>query len=286
MRRATSFCVISLALILGPLAVHAETDARVRAGVELYQSGQYAQARDALVTTVGLPALSSRERQRARVFLAAAYHALGDAASARAQLLAVAREVPNLVLDPNDFPAELVALADEARLEVAQEPQPPERARPHRLSPRDLTTALPIDAPHVSPPPLPSPPSGAATLAELPPLGTMFVPFGVGQFALDEDLKGTVFLSSQVVTLGASAVALAMFESNKTSGGFYAGGTFRDPQKAQTLQTIHLVSAYTALALMVGGVLDAVTTRSLLQSSATGDGASAHLSGQGLLIRF
>lgn len=282
MRLSTCICV--LALLLGPLRAHADTDARVQAGIELYRGGQFAQARDALVTAVGLPILTVQERQRARIYLAAAYHALGDGASARAQLLALAREAPSFEVEPGVFPQALVTLADEARLEVAQEPRPPVLARPQKLTPGEPLGPGPLERRTATP----APPAVAARPMgpRVPPLGTMFVPFGVGQFALDDDLKGTIFLSGQVLTLGASAVTLAMFESNKTSGSFYAGGTFRDPQKAQTLQTIHIVSGYTALALMVGGVIDALTSRSELQSQASGDAASAHLSGQGLLIRF
>jgi hypothetical protein len=254
-------------------------DARVQRGIDLLDEGEPAAARDVLVSVVDAPALSHADRVEARTHLAAAYHALGDVASARAQLLALARQAPDARLDAGRFPPDLVALAEAARRDVADEPRPPTPVRPRRVEDPEVPAGL------TAPPLLPT----QVEPGERPSLAVVLVPFGVGQFALDEDVKGTLFLTSEVFALGTSAVALAMFESNKTSGSFLGGGTFRDLRRAQTLQTIHLVAAYTGLALMVGGVVDALVTR----AERGGPGGSAGvavrnvaLSDQGLLIRF
>lgn len=274
-------------------AAFAATDRRVAQGISLYDQGEFAPARDALVTVVGSPTLSREDRIQARSYLAAAYHALGDVASAKAQLLMLAREHPDARLDAGIFLPELIALADEARIDVAQEPKPPEPARPEPIDdpPRPIVRDAPVVTPapvEVVRAPLPDP---------RPSLGLMFVPFGVAQFALDQEVKGTLFLTGEVVAFGTSAVALAMFESNKISGPFLGGGTFRDVQKAQTLQTIHLVAGYTGLALIVGGVIDALISRADLPAGSAGgirpqgDGhgmaePAYSMTGQGLLIRF
>lgn len=257
-----------LALLWGSL-VFAATDSRVSSGIEHFDQGEFALARDTLVAAVEARTLSSDDRAEARAYLAAAYQALGDAASAKAQLLLLVRERPDYRLDPGLFLPELVALADQARAEVASEPKPPEPVRPE---------PLPEASPVLTP-------TTVVAAPERPSLGWMFVPFGVGQFTLGDNLKGTLFLGSEVVALGTSGVALAMFESNKTSGAFLQGGTFRDPEKAATLQTIHLVAGYTGLALMVGGVIDALMTRAD-QAPQHGVSLSVRYTGQGLLVRF
>ncbi|MBX5481243.1 MAG: hypothetical protein IRZ16_05245 [Myxococcaceae bacterium] len=264
-----------LALLVSTLSFAAADD-RVDRGIELYDRGEHALARDALVTVVEAPTLSTADRIRARSYLAAAYYALGDVASAKAQLLVLAREQPSYQLDSGVFSRELVALADEARAEVAREPRPPEPATPKPI-PRTAPPAVAAHAP-------PTPPK--------PPLGLMLIPFGVGQYALDQNVKGTLFLGTEVVSFGVSGVALAMFESNKVTGRFLQGGAFRDPQQAQTLQTIYLVAGWTGVALMAAGVIDALVSRAELpESGGLASGASfparsMSFTGQGVLIRF
>lgn len=274
--------LLALVLTLWSAAALAAQDSRVTRGIELYDKGDFALARDALVTVVESPALTTPDRLLARSYLAAAYHALGDVASAKAQLLVLARQHPDARLDPGLFLPELIALSDEARVEVAHEPKP---AEPIRAKP------LPPDEPRLAQPTPAQPPTVAVTVPrtanERPSLGLMFVPFGVGQFALDQNVKGTLFLTGEVLTLGTSAVALAMFESNKTSGTFLGGGTFRDPARAQTLQTIHLVAGYTGLALMVGGVIDALISRAEVDATAeAGLAPSIDVQGHSVLVRF
>ncbi len=269
-----------VALLLS--AVLGAQDARVQRGIDLFVAGEFARARDTLVTLVDAPDLPKAERAVARGYLAAAYHALGDAASARAQLLALARESPEARLAPALFGPDLVSLAEQARTDVAQEPRPPEPIRPLRLP------GSPLHSEPEPEPALPPPPLVSSDGAERVSIGVALVPFGVGQFAQGEDAKGTLFLTGEVLALGTSAVALAMFESNKTSGGFLQGGTFRDPRRAQTLQTLHLVAGYTGLALMVGGVVDALVTRAERGGAAglAGESRAIGLDGEGLWVRF
>lgn len=269
----------------------AASDARVQRGMELFDEGEFSKSRDGLVTVVESPALSTPDRIQARSYLAAAYHALGDVASAKAQLLVLAREQPQYQLDGGTFLPELIALAQEARAEVAQETRRLEPVKPRPEPVRDAEAVV-VPAPVPAAPPVQV--GATAPPVTRPGLVPMLIPFGVGQFTLDQNVKGTLFLAGEVVALGTSGVALAMFESNKTSGAFLQGGTFRDPARAQTLQTIHLVAGYTGIALMVGGIIDALISRAELAESGGGGLArtgafpakDVSFTGQGLLIRF
>ncbi len=85
-----------------------------------------------------------------------------------------------------------------------------------------------------------------------------FLPLGAGQLAQGRPAVGVTLLSAQLLSLAASAVALGMLESSKAEGSFYGGGRFADVERARTLQTVHLVGAYTGLALMAGGIAEAI----------------------------
>ncbi len=88
-----------------------------------------------------------------------------------------------------------------------------------------------------------------------------FVPFGVGQFANEQPVKGSLFLVSETLAFGTAAAAFAAFESNKIEGGLFEGGRFRDPELASTLQTTYLAAFWAGAALVVGGVVDALVSR-------------------------
>src|SRR5437764_14136868 len=77
--------------------------ARLNEGVKFFDAADYAKARDNLAPIVDSPGLNDSERAKARMFLAASYHALGDVQSARAQLQQLARTAPHTRLDPGLF---------------------------------------------------------------------------------------------------------------------------------------------------------------------------------------
>jgi hypothetical protein len=127
--------VTGLVLLASPRAL-----AELR-GVELYERGEYAQARKALEGELRSPALSKEDRVKARLYLAAALHASGAEESATIQLEELVLTSPNLKVDPILFPPDFVAIAEQARARVeadrqarakaeAQAAQPPAQASP------------------------------------------------------------------------------------------------------------------------------------------------------------
>ena len=111
-------CVLAaVALLLLPLAARADTPPCV----QLYEDGQYAAAIHACEQWVAQPGLSSEERGRARIYLAASLHVLLYSSRAQQQLELLAREHPGMRVDPVRFLPELVALAESIRERVEAE---------------------------------------------------------------------------------------------------------------------------------------------------------------------
>lgn len=84
-------------------------------GVQLYESGEYEVAIRQCEQELAEASRAPAERAQARIYLAASLHALGQAAEARKQLELLAREHPEVRVDPILFPPELVTLAEAIR---------------------------------------------------------------------------------------------------------------------------------------------------------------------------
>jgi hypothetical protein len=236
--------LLVMGLLLSSSFAVAAKNAKVTEAILLYDKTEFAKAKDRLVTLVDLPTLTEEDRVAALTYLAASYHAVGDVSSAKAQLLRLARAYPTARVDPGLFLPELVALADEARGEVArEEPQ---------AKPDDKVAGGEVK-PGAGP--------GAALRVTSPPLVYSFIPFGVGQFKNGDTGKGVLFLTAEVLTLGTCVVTLTMFESSKVSGRFLREGVFTDPAAAATLQTLYLATFWTGLAVVVGGMVEAIASR-------------------------
>lgn len=225
------------------LLIAAAPHPKVAEGMKHFDAADYAKARDALVPVVDQPTLPDPDREKARMFLAASYQALGDAASARAQLLQLARQFPQTRMDPGIFVPELVVLADDARAEVAREPKlPPQGVCPKLECPKGEETVC-------------------APLPERPGFGYGLVPFGVGQFMNRQPAKGLLFLGTELAAFGTAAVTFGIFEGLKIDGAFGTSGRFREPERAGQLQTVYLSAFYVGLGFVVWGVIDAIVSR-------------------------
>lgn len=255
--------LLVMGLLLSSSFAVAAKNAKVTEAILLYDKTEFAKAKDRLVTLVDLPSLTDEDRIAALTYLAASYHAVGDASSAKAQLLRLARSFPAARVDPGLFLPELVALADEARGEVArEEPQP-----------KPVEKAGAVE-------PTPGAAPGVARVTS-PPLVYAFIPFGVGQFKNGDTGKGALFLGAEVLTLGACAVTLTMFENSKVSGRFLKDGVFKDQAEANTLQTIYLATFWTGLAIVVGGMVEAIASRPVEVGA-----VSLRVLPNGLAVRF
>jgi hypothetical protein len=252
--------IVVLGLFLSAAAFAAKS-AKVNEAILLYDKTDFVKAKDKLVTLIDAPGLNDEDRAQALIYLAASYHALNDTSSAKAQLMRLARNHPGSKVDPGLFLPELVALADEARGEVAREDPPAVRV--------EKPVTGPVD-----------PKPGAPQLHRPAPVGYAFVPFGVGQFKNGDGTKGWLFLGGEVLTLGTFALTLGMFESSKKEGQFLRWGRFEDPAQAATLHTVYMISFWTGLALVVGGVIDAVVSRPEPETLSLG------VSPGGVVVRF
>lgn len=230
------FALVALLLVAAP-------HPKVTEGIKHFDAADYGKARDALASIVDLPTLPDPDREKARMYLAAAYHALGDGASARAQLLQLARQYPSTRMDPGIFVPELIVVSDDARGEIAREPKlPPAGICPQLQCPKCVENKCP-------------------PTVERPSLAYAFVPFGVGQFVNRQPVKGLLFLGAELGTLGTAAVSLGIFEGLKEDGAFGVSGRFREPERAAQLQSLFLVTFWVGATLVVGGIVDAIFSR-------------------------
>jgi hypothetical protein len=92
-------------------------------------------------------------------------------------------------------------------------------------------------------------------------LAWAFLPFGVGQFANDSPVKGTLFCVAETLAFATFAASLGAFEADKLSGPLFGGGTFRDPELAKKLELTYLITFWTGIALAVVGIVDAIVFR-------------------------
>lgn len=233
--RAPSVLALSLFVLSTLLSAPAgaQSSASLDAAVRDFEFAEFEKARDALTPIAEDPERDVGDRTRARTYLAATEHALGDEAAARAHLSILFREAPDTRLDPGLFLPELVRLSEEVRDEVALQRS--------LLEPRVDASAQP----HVA---------------------LALLPFGTGQFANGQTTKGLAFLAGEALLFGVSTLLYSQFSGLKEEDhGFLRGGTFADPEAARRLQLGYFATFWAGMALNVGGVVDALMTR---QSSA------------------
>lgn len=232
------FLFVSLA-VLAP-AAWAASEADLDTAIRHFEFAEFSSARAALLPLVEAPALSEEDRRRARTYLAASEHALGDEDAARAHLRLLHREAPETRLDPGLFLPDLVSLSEEVRGELARE---------RALLGPSLHAGATQPVPHVS---------------------LAFLPFGTGQFANGQTTKGIAFLAGEALLFGASTFLYSRFVLAKEGGpDFLQGGQFRDVEAARRLQIGYFATFWAGMSLNVAGVIDALLTRQQL-------GAAAH----------
>jgi hypothetical protein len=198
----------------------------LRAALDHYDFGEYAAACEQLETVRAAGGLSREDEIVTLRYLGACHHFLGERDASGRAFEALLDADPRAELDPVQFPPELVAFFRDVR--------------DRRAPPPDVVT----DAPE-------APARGKSR-------AMAFLPFGVGQFQNDSPGKGALFASLEGVSLGLGVVGLALFESQKQSGGFLRGGTFEDEDQAAQLQTLYVAGFVGFSALWAIGVADAL----------------------------
>lgn len=96
-------------------------------GQDAFEQGDFKKAAQQMEEVASSPRYPEKTRARAHMYLAAAYHLLGDKASMTAHLLKLAREFPDERMDPGTFDPELVQLADQTRATVQAEREESQR---------------------------------------------------------------------------------------------------------------------------------------------------------------
>ena len=171
-----------------------------------YEEGDYTHARDLLVAFLRTDRHPVDELREAHTYLAASYFFLGDKPDARRQLEQLFRKDHFARIDPVTFPPEIVDLGDEVLKQLEHEeradPEPKAEVKPE---PRPEPRPEPAPKPDVKPNQIiitksdPTAQPRPMVLKPAPPLALAFVPFGVGQFANEQYLKGAVFATLEVV---------------------------------------------------------------------------------------
>lgn len=172
---------------------------------------------------------------KAREYLAACYYWLGNEKRMEEEFTALLIMAPNHRLDPFYYPADLIDRLDRLR---------------DRLAELRIIHPQRSEEPRNEPPPCLVPKETVVKRSRW----VSFIPFGVGQFQNGDTVKGALFLSGEILALGANVGSYVVAERLRGADGFYS------PSNARTARTLRIVQ-YTSLGvlagLMVWGVLDA-----------------------------
>lgn len=228
----------------------ATPEAIFRSAIEDFEFGEHAAAAKKLESVLSPIQLQSREDVIvARQYLGACFQLLDDHARAEEQFLLLLAMDPTHKLDPEVFSPALVQLFEQVREKTKVEPTPP--------------------PPVAAPPPGPPPPSVGigrpAPTHEPHSAALSLVPFGVGQFANEQPVKGAVFAGAEVALFATAVTTFAMFESLKIktidgATGEVLSVEFRpeDADRARTLQNVYLATFWTGVAVAAAGIVEAL----------------------------
>jgi hypothetical protein len=183
--------------------------------------------------------IQPEQEQQAREYLGACRWWRQDLQGADAEFTALLLKKPAAALDPFYYPPEMVSHFGALRARLQAQGVLPGREPP---------------------PPQPTPPKPEVKVVEKVrvvrerPLYPVFLPFGVGQFANDQPVKGALFATGEVLALAANLTSYLVIESLRGPDGYFSPQRF---QEARALRVVLYASAGTLGALYLGGVVDA-----------------------------
>jgi hypothetical protein len=240
-----------------------------------YEEGDYTHARDLLVAFLRSDKHHVDELREAHTYLAASYFFLGDKPDARSQLELLFRKDHFARIDPVAFPPEIVDLGDEVLKQLEHEEKAEPEVKPEP-KPEPKVEVKPEPKPNLDPKPDAKPNQIIITksdpaapkqmvLKPAPPIALAFIPFGVGQFANEQYLKGSVFAALEVAAFAVAGYELNAVQAYKSSDGATLFGyktllpghedDFRNGQ------LVYLVAFWTGVGMAVGGIVDALLSR-------------------------
>jgi hypothetical protein len=255
--------VSALALLLGlalagvpsaPTSVEAE----LRSAIDDYEFGEHAQAAKKLVRLLEPLRLTRAEDViLARQYLGACHFLLDDRTRAESEFAKTLALDPEHKLDPGVFSPAIVQFFEDVRARTGLGLRPREEPRP---SP----------PPSPAPSPAPTPPPAVGPPAPVPPaLALAFVPFGVGQFANAQPVKGVAFAVVEVGLFVTAAAAFVTFQGlqcppTECAPDPRGAAVFRNVEeasRASTAQSVALATFYAGLGVAVFGIVDALVSR-------------------------
>ncbi|MEQ8273011.1 MAG: hypothetical protein RMA76_10505 [Deltaproteobacteria bacterium] len=246
-----------LLLIAGLLAAQSGSpEAVFKAAIEDFEFGEHAAAAKKLEGILNPIQLINREDIIvARQYLGACYQLLDDAPRAEEQFRLLLAMDDRHRLDPEVFSPALVEMFEQVRASFVPPPPP--------------TTTVKVPPP--PPPPVAAGPPPPIVIEKPRPAfephsrAMSFVPFGVGQFANAQPIKGALFAGGEAALLGTALTTFLLFESLKVKTIDGATGEVlsvefkpEDADRARTLQTIYLATFWTGIVVVVGGIVEAL----------------------------
>lgn len=237
--------MISLFLALGLLAA----PPTLQQALEHFDFGQYAEACTLLTPLKTQRGLTRQERIVVLSRLGACHHYQGQIVQARSAFQALLDADPDHALDPVQHPPELLAFFRD----IKQSYRPKAAVTGPAVITGPAVTGTPPAAQSGAEVPTPQPKPSAHKSKWV-----AVAPFGAGQFQNGDAAKGVTLASMETVTLAVGVVGLMLFEAEKESGGFLSGGTFKDPDKANTYQSLYLGGFIGFLGLWAYGAVDAL----------------------------
>lgn len=204
-----------------------ETLARARV---LYDYGQYPEMVDLLDDGLKKSIFADSDLEEVNRFLGIGYFIINNSPKSSEHFLRMLTKNPDAGLDPASVPPtiikhfEKIKNENRALLDII------------RAQKNDAPTKVRLERIHN-------------------PYFVNFIPFGAGQFQNKEPTKGALFLSGQLLALGINVTAYFVSLNLESYDGYYSAG---NSERAKQWRIVQYTSLGVLVALMVGGVIDAV----------------------------
>lgn len=206
----------------------------------LYEYGDYQGMVDILETGLEAERFSDADLLAVHRLLGSGYVILQDRAKASEHFLRLLTRDPELALDPLYTPPDIIAFFERVRDEnremlnaIIERRREDEEARRRVEIPPPVTSVRLRHNPYF----------------------VNFIPFGAGQFQNDQPVKGTLFLTGELIALALNIVAYLVSDSLKGTDGYYGPTAAR---QAREWRIVQYSSLGVLAALVIGGTADAI----------------------------
>jgi tetratricopeptide (TPR) repeat protein len=214
------------------------SEAIITRGQYLFEYGDYAGMVALLEAALGQERFDESDLLSVHRLLGIGHFILQNRPKAREHFLRLLTRDPEAHLDPLYVPPIIIEFFEQIREEnsemlaaILQQRQQAEEARLQTEAPPAQTVRLRYN-----------------------PYFVNFLPFGAGQYQNDQPVKGTLFLTSEIVALGINIAAYFVSDSLKGPDGAYSPGSAK---LAREWRVAQYVSLGVLAALMIGGTVDA-----------------------------